>query len=110
MDLATGKSSLVHVSELDVGRTADPTALWKAGEKIDVNILMYDKASGRCKLSRYLGSRLIIAHPRVINPGPRLNILRLRAMNPGPRLVIPQYEAYFQVELPRVMKPEHSLL
>ena len=96
MDLATGKSGLVHVSELDVGRTANPTALWKAGDKIDVNILMYDKASGRCKLSRCLGSRLIIAHPRVINP--------------GPRLIIPRYEAYFQVEFPRVMKPEHSLL
>ena len=88
MDLATGKFGLVNVSELDVGRTANPTALWKAGDKIDVNILMYDKASGRCKLSRYLGSRLIIAHPRVINPGPRLKILRLRPMNPGPRLSV----------------------
>ncbi|DBB15843.1 TPA: hypothetical protein ACH3X3_004036 [Trebouxia sp. C0006] len=52
VDFAPGKSGLVHVSELDVGRTADPTAVWKAGDKIDVKILEYDKASGRCKLSR----------------------------------------------------------
>ncbi len=35
--------------------TADLTAVWKAGDKIDVKILEYDKASGRCKLSRYSG-------------------------------------------------------
>ncbi|KAL0019747.1 hypothetical protein WJX77_011122 [Trebouxia sp. C0004] len=52
VDFAPGKSGLVHVSELDVGRTADPTTVWKAGDKIDVKILEYDKASGRCKLSR----------------------------------------------------------
>ncbi len=66
VDFAPGKSGLVHVSELDVGRTADPTAVWKAGDKIDVKILEYDKASGRCKLSRYLsvGSQM---PPRTLN-------------------------------------------
>ncbi len=72
VDFAPGKSGLVHVSELDVGRTADPTTVWKAGDKIDVKILEYDKASGRCKLSRYSGSRLIIPRPRVMNPEYRL--------------------------------------
>lgn len=95
-----GKSGLVHVSELDVGRTADPTALWKAGDKIDVNILVCDKASGKCKLSRYLGSRLMIAHPMVINTGPRLKILCPRAMSPSPRLIIPWYEACFRLSSP----------
>ncbi len=66
VDFAPGKSGLVHVSELDVGRTSDPTAVWKAGDKIDVKILEYDKASGRCKLSRYLsvGSQM---PPRTLN-------------------------------------------
>lgn len=53
VDYAPGKSGLVHVSELDTARTADPAASWKAGDKIDVKILEYDKASGRTKLSRY---------------------------------------------------------
>ena len=53
VDFAPGKSGLVHVSELDVGRSGDPTGVWKAGDKIDVKILEFDKASGRCKLSRY---------------------------------------------------------
>ena len=52
VDFAPGKSGLVHVSELDVGRTADPTAIWNVGDKLDVKILDYDKATGRCKLSR----------------------------------------------------------
>ncbi len=67
VDFAPGKSGLVHVSELDLGRTADPTAIWKAGDKIDVKILEYDKASGRCKLSRYPSYRLIIVCPSVIS-------------------------------------------
>lgn len=53
VDYAPGKSGLVHVSELDVARTADPAASWKAGDKIDVKVLEHDKASGRTKLSRY---------------------------------------------------------
>ncbi|KAL3136302.1 hypothetical protein ABBQ32_007308 [Trebouxia sp. C0010 RCD-2024] len=52
VDYAPGKSGLVHVSELDVARTADPAASWKAGDKIDVKVLEHDKASGRTKLSR----------------------------------------------------------
>ena len=52
VDYAPGKSGLVHVSELDTARTADPAAAWKAGDKMDVKILEYDTSSGRCKLSR----------------------------------------------------------
>lgn len=52
VDYAPGKSGLVHVSELDTSRTADPSTAWSAGDKIDVKILEYDKASGRTKLSR----------------------------------------------------------
>lgn len=54
VDFAIGKSGLVHVSELDTSRTADATATWKVGDKMDVKILEYEKASGRCKLSRYV--------------------------------------------------------
>ena len=53
VDFAVGKSGLVHVSELDTSRTPDATATWKVGDKMDVKILDYEKASGRCKLSRY---------------------------------------------------------
>ena len=53
VDFAVGKSGLVHVSELDTSRTADATASWKVGDRMDVKILDYEKASGRCKLSRY---------------------------------------------------------
>ena len=53
VDYAPGKSGLVHVSELDTARTADPATSWKAGDKIDVMVLEFDKASGRCKLSRF---------------------------------------------------------
>lgn len=53
VDYSPGKSGLVHVSELDTARTADPATSWKAGDKIDVKVLEYDKASGRTKLSRY---------------------------------------------------------
>ena len=67
VDFAPGKSGLVHVSELDLGRTADPAAIWKAGDKIDVKILEYEKASGRCKLSRYLGFRPIIIWSRAMH-------------------------------------------
>lgn len=52
VDFAVGKSGLVHVSELDTSRTADATAKWKVGDKMDVKILDYDKTSSRCKLSR----------------------------------------------------------
>jgi len=34
------------------------TEVWKAGDKIDVKILEYDRASGRCKLSRQPGCKL----------------------------------------------------
>ena len=63
VDFAVGKSGLVHVSELDTSRTADATATWKVGDKMDVKILDYEKASGRCKLSRYciLEQQLAIA-------------------------------------------------
>ena len=117
VDFAPGKSGLVHVSELDVGRTTDPTAVWKAGDKIDVKILEYDKASGRCKLSRYSGSRLIDAHPRVMNSGPglgnfhpRLKILRPRVMDSGPRLITPSPRAMnsnpgLKTPHPRVVNP-----
>ena len=53
VDYSPGKSGLVHVSELDTARTADPATSWKAGDKIDVKVLEYDKASGRTKLSRF---------------------------------------------------------
>ncbi len=76
VDFAPGKSGLVHVSELDVGRTADPTAIWKAGDKIDVKILEYDKASGRCKLSRYSGFRLNC--PRAMSSGPKVSFSKFR--------------------------------
>ena len=52
VDFAVGKSGLVHVSELDTSRTADASAKWKVGDKMDVKVLEYEKASGRCKLSR----------------------------------------------------------
>lgn len=52
MDFAVGKSGLVHVSELDTSRTADASAKWSVGDKMDVKVLEYEKASGRCKLSR----------------------------------------------------------
>ncbi len=115
VDFAPGKSGLVHVSELDVGRTADPTAVWKAGDKIDVKILEYDKASGRCKLSRYLGFRLIIICPRVMKPGPGLKIPHPRVMYSGPRLMIPRPRVMnpgprLKTPYPRVMNPGHRLL
>ena len=52
VDFAVGRSGLVHVSELDTQRTADATDKWKVGDTMDVSILEFDKASGRCKLSR----------------------------------------------------------
>lgn len=64
VDYAPGKSGLVHVSELDVARTADPAASWKAGDKIDVKVLEYDKASGRTKLSRYASWMPGVTHLR----------------------------------------------
>ncbi len=103
VEFAPGKCGLVHVSELDVRRTADPTAVWKAGDKIDVKILEYDKASGRCKLSRYSGFRLIIPGPRVINPGPKLVVPCFRAMKiPHPR--VKKSGSRLKLPHPRVME------
>ena len=53
MEYSPGKTRLCHVAQLDINRTADPTAVWKVGDKMDVKLIEFDEKTGRCKLSRY---------------------------------------------------------
>lgn len=69
-----GKTGLLHVSEMDHKRIANPADLFKAGDPVQVKLLDIDPKSGKMKLSR----RAILPKPDGTMPTDEENAARVQ--------------------------------
>lgn len=64
VEVLPGQQGLVHVSELDLGRTDDPSTCWTIGDTMDVMCLAND---GKVKLSRSAAASVIDMQCQVLS-------------------------------------------